>query len=98
MKRALVTGGCGFIGSNLSHELARRGWTVDIVDDMSSGHLELLDGLKMRVIPVDFLSLFYEKHPVCDRSPSTVHVIQGDFAHDNVCKNISVVTAEIPSV
>jgi nucleoside-diphosphate-sugar epimerase len=43
----------------------------------------------MRVIPVDFLSLFYEKHPVCDRSPSTVHVIQGDFAHDNVCKNIS---------
>ena len=61
MKRALVTGGCGFIGSNLSHELVKRGWTVDIVDDMSSGHLELLDGLKIRVIPIDFLGLFYEK-------------------------------------
>ena len=45
MKKALVTGGCGFIGSNLTKKLVELGWQVDIVDDMSNGHLELLEGL-----------------------------------------------------
>ena len=44
-KRALVTGGCGFIGSNLTKELVSQGWTVDIVDDMSNGHIDLLKDL-----------------------------------------------------
>ena len=44
MKKAHVTGGCGFIGSNLTKELTKQGWQVDIVDDMSNGHLELLGG------------------------------------------------------
>ena len=42
MKKSLVTGGCGFIGSNLTKELVKQGWQVDIVYDMSNGHLELL--------------------------------------------------------
>lgn len=45
--RCLVTGGAGFIGSNLVHELVREGWSVDIVDDLSSGRLELLDSLPL---------------------------------------------------
>ena len=32
MKRALVTGGCGFIGSNLTNSLVREGWVVDVVE------------------------------------------------------------------
>ncbi len=51
MKTALVTGGCGFIGSNLVKELVKLGWQVDVVDNMSGGHLELLEGLKLRVLP-----------------------------------------------
>ena len=51
MKRALVTGGCGFIGSNLTKELVKQGWQVDIVDNMSNGHLELLEGLKFKTLP-----------------------------------------------
>ena len=51
MKRALVTGGCGFIGSNLTRELIKQGWQVDIVDDMSNGYLELLAGLKFKTLP-----------------------------------------------
>ena len=33
----LVTGGAGFIGSNLSEELLARGETVRIVDNLSTG-------------------------------------------------------------
>ena len=88
MKRALVTGGCGFIGSNLSRELVNRGWVVDIIDDMSNGHLELVEDLSIRVIPVNFLGEFYRKHPVSKRDSRVVHVIQGDFAHESICKNI----------
>jgi UDP-glucose 4-epimerase len=36
--RALVTGGAGFIGSNLARELLARGAAVRILDNLSSGH------------------------------------------------------------
>jgi UDP-glucose 4-epimerase len=36
--RALVTGGAGFIGSNVSTELLKRGASVRILDNLSSGH------------------------------------------------------------
>lgn len=32
MKKAVVTGGAGFIGSNLAHELVKAGWETHIVD------------------------------------------------------------------
>ena len=60
MKKALVTGGCGFIGSSIVKELVKSGWLVDVVDDMSNGHLELLEGVDMRVVPGDLLTQFYD--------------------------------------
>lgn len=42
MIRALVTGGAGFIGSNLANTLHSMGWHVEIVDDMSNGHVQFL--------------------------------------------------------
>src|SRR2546423_7918277 len=42
--RALVTGGAGFIGSNLVDGLVARGDEVTIVDDLSTGKRENLDG------------------------------------------------------
>jgi len=38
MKTALVTGGAGFIGYALSSELLRRGYEVDVVDNLSIGN------------------------------------------------------------
>jgi UDP-glucose 4-epimerase len=38
-KRVLVTGGAGFIGSHVSDVFIANGWTVEIIDDLSSGKL-----------------------------------------------------------
>lgn len=42
MRKVLVTGGAGFIGSHIVHELVRRGDSVRVVDDFSSGREENL--------------------------------------------------------
>ena len=39
MKKVAVTGGAGFIGSNLTHRLISEGYDVVIVDDLSTGLL-----------------------------------------------------------
>jgi UDP-glucose 4-epimerase len=38
-QRVLITGGAGFIGSHAADALLAEGWTVDIVDDLSTGKL-----------------------------------------------------------
>ena len=53
MKRALVTGAAGFIGSNLALELERRGWSVVALDDFSSGNFENLRGFRGEVVAAD---------------------------------------------
>ena len=78
-RKALVTGGCGFIGSNLVKELISQGWFVDIVDDMSNGHIELLDGVgKIRVLP----SASFLKHYAAQNKHrgNEIIVIEDDFA------------------
>lgn len=40
MKKYLVTGGCGFIGTNLISRLARQGATIRVLDDLSMGKYE----------------------------------------------------------
>jgi UDP-glucose 4-epimerase len=37
MRRALITGGAGFIGSWLAETLHGRGWSVTVIDDLSTG-------------------------------------------------------------
>lgn len=52
--RALVTGAAGFVGSNLSWELAARGWEVVALDDFSAGSFENLRGFPGDVVASDF--------------------------------------------
>ena len=43
MKKAIVTGGAGFIGSNLVDTLIDDGWSVSVIDDFSTGKKENLN-------------------------------------------------------
>jgi UDP-glucose 4-epimerase len=55
MARIAVTGGAGFIGSHLVERLARAGHALLVVDDLSSGSLANLDGVRgeLRFEPLD---------------------------------------------
>ena len=46
--RALITGGCGFVGSHLGEALLDRGDTVTVIDDLSTGRFENIAHLARR--------------------------------------------------
>lgn len=48
MKKALITGGAGFIGSHLAEALLERGWQVELIDDLSTGSIDNISHLKNR--------------------------------------------------
>lgn len=48
MRRALITGGAGFIGSHLAEALLDRGIEVDVLDDLTTGAMENIEHLRGR--------------------------------------------------
>jgi UDP-glucose 4-epimerase len=46
VSRALITGGAGFIGSHLSDLLLGQGWSVHLLDDLSTGAIENIRHLR----------------------------------------------------
>ncbi|NPA67191.1 MAG: UDP-glucose 4-epimerase GalE [Chlorobi bacterium] len=46
MKKILVTGGTGYIGSHTNTELIEAGFDVVAVDNLSNSNIEILDGIK----------------------------------------------------
>lgn len=83
--RALVTGGCGFIGSCISKKLLDKGWEVEIVDDMSNGHLQFLDGYKIRSVPAAMGHIFEKQNSI---NSGEILVLMGDFVHQEVIRRI----------
>jgi UDP-glucose 4-epimerase len=57
--KALVTGGAGFIGSNLAHALLARGHEVRLLDNFSTGHRSNLEALDADLVEGDLRS--YER-------------------------------------
>ena len=53
MSNVLITGGAGFIGSNLAHDLVEKGNKVTIVDDLSMGRLENLVDIQDKIIFIE---------------------------------------------
>ncbi|HEX6392454.1 MAG TPA: NAD-dependent epimerase/dehydratase family protein [Acidimicrobiales bacterium] len=67
--RALVTGGAGFIGSNLVDRLLAEGNTVDVVDNLSTGSLaNLSDARKAKLGRLSF-------HQLDVRSPDLIELM-----------------------
>lgn len=58
--RALVTGGAGFIGSNLALELERLGFQVTVIDHFVSGDFKNLIGFKGEVIAEGVLDVDFK--------------------------------------
>jgi UDP-glucose 4-epimerase len=57
--RVIVTGGCGFIGSNLVERLVKDGYDVIVFDNLSTGNLRNIEGLNVR-----FFNKPYQNIPV----------------------------------
>jgi len=77
MPRALVTGGAGFIGSNLVDRLLAEDWEVTVVDDLSSGKLENLraaENLPVTVERVDITSEDLEATVAAARPEIVLHL------------------------
>ncbi len=86
-KRILVTGGCGFIGSNLVHALHSQSANITVVDDLSTGNLENLMSLPIRVVTGDTLPLYDMQHSKADKDK--ILVITADFAHKEVLQKVN---------
>ncbi|MCB0161093.1 MAG: NAD-dependent epimerase/dehydratase family protein, partial [Caldilineaceae bacterium] len=55
IKHVLVTGGAGFVGANLVRTLLKRGYTVRVLDNFSSGNRAYLAGLDLDIVEGDIL-------------------------------------------
>ncbi len=53
MKKVLVTGGLGFIGSHTVDELLRKEYQVFILDNFSTGNLKNIDNRKVKIVKGD---------------------------------------------
>lgn len=84
LRKALVTGCCGFIGSHLTRMLVGQGWYVEGVDDLSNGDLTSIDDLKFRAVH-DSLLPFYNTEP----SAGSLLVMTCDFASPAVLERVA---------
>ena len=49
MKKCIITGGCGFIGSHLAEKLIQLGYKVIIFDNLSNGNLRNIEKIKNKI-------------------------------------------------
>jgi len=85
--KALVTGGCGKTGSVLVKHIKDMGYSVDVVDDLSTGSLENLADLGLAIRPV-LPGLISRLQKGGNLSKDDIVVITSDFTDDAVIRHI----------
>ncbi|MFP4458367.1 MAG: NAD-dependent epimerase/dehydratase family protein [Candidatus Zixiibacteriota bacterium] len=68
----LITGGCGFIGSNIAHHLIRLGHNVRIIDNLTTGRLQ---NIKSILEAIDFIEGDIRDMSVIRKSVSDVDFV-----------------------
>ena len=63
MKKILVTGGLGYIGSHVVVELQNKGFEVLVIDDLSNSSEDVLDG----IYKITGISPLFEKIDMKDK-------------------------------
>ncbi|HEX7174217.1 MAG TPA: SDR family oxidoreductase [Pyrinomonadaceae bacterium] len=81
----LVTGGAGFIGSNIAGTLAERGARVRIVDDLSTGHQENIEEIGGHV---DFIRASVTDYDAMRRALDGVEVVFHEAAIPSVPRSV----------
>ena len=67
-KRAIVTGGCGFIGTEVVSQLLERGYTVRVIDDLSKPESKVADSyefIQHDLTEVDRLDELFKGFDIC---------------------------------
>jgi nucleoside-diphosphate-sugar epimerase len=73
--RYLVTGGAGFIGSNIVDELVRRGHDVVVLDDLSSGKEANLAGVRAKIdLRIGSITDLAAVQPACHGADYVIHM------------------------
>lgn len=85
MARYLVTGGAGFIGSHIAEALVGRGDEVRVLDDLSTGKLENLDGIAGRF---EFLEGDIRDLATCRRAVDGVAAVFHEAALASVVRSV----------
>lgn len=86
--RVLVTGGCGFIGTQISIKLLKLGFTVDIVDDFSNGSLDNFAEFNIRNVPRAAVPHWDQEFENRDKDKDFT-IFHCDVAHYGILKRIS---------
>ncbi|HMQ02815.1 MAG TPA: SDR family oxidoreductase [Pyrinomonadaceae bacterium] len=84
-EKCLVTGGAGFIGSNLADELLRRGATVRIIDNLSTGFRENLEEIKGEF---DFIEADVSDEAALERAVDGIDVVFHQAALPSVPRSV----------
>ncbi len=73
--RYLVTGGAGFIGSNIVDELVRRGASVTVLDDLSAGKESNLAGVRDQIdLHVGSITDLATAQKACEGADYVIHL------------------------
>jgi len=106
MKKVLVTGGAGFIGSHVTEELVKQGHAVTVLDDLSGGFVDnVVDGTKFiqgSINDIELIDRLFEEerfeyvfHLAAYAAEGLSHFIKRFNYNDNLIGSINLINASI---